>query len=148
MARSLTIDDWLANCAFEDSTPVSRPARLATGATLRIEEIGSLFSHGVRLRHPRPLPQSPPKRSVAVSTSTTRASTEPTISTDMANVSLVVPSIHPLLMIETNGAVNHQPEFTAACITPEAPIGPCSPARSPSRTPRSAWRTTRNCARD
>ena len=23
-------------------------------------------------------------------------------------------------MIPTNGAVNHQPEFTAACITPEA----------------------------
>ena len=50
----------------------------------------------------------------------TRASTVPTISTDMANVSLVVPSIHPLLMIPTNGAVNHQPEFTAACITASA----------------------------
>jgi hypothetical protein len=45
---------------------------------------------------------------------------KPTISTDMANVSLVVPSIHPLLMIETNGAVNHQPQFTAACITESA----------------------------
>jgi hypothetical protein len=38
----------------------------------------------------------------------------------MANVSLVVPSIHPLLAIETHGAVNHQPEFTAACITESA----------------------------
>jgi hypothetical protein len=38
----------------------------------------------------------------------------------MANVSLVVPSIHPLLAIETGGAVNHQPEFTAACITESA----------------------------
>jgi hypothetical protein len=27
-----------------------------------------------------------------------------------------VPSIHPLIAIETNGAVNHQPEFTAACL--------------------------------
>jgi len=44
----------------------------------------------------------------------------PTLSTDMANVSLVVPTIHPLLAIETNGAVNHQPEFAAACITPSA----------------------------
>ena len=42
------------------------------------------------------------------------------ISTDMANVSLVVPSIHPMIAIPTNGAVNHQPEFTQACITPEA----------------------------
>ena len=44
----------------------------------------------------------------------------PTISTDMANVSLVTPSIHPLIQIETNGAVNHQPEFTASCITASA----------------------------
>jgi len=41
---------------------------------------------------------------------------QPTYSTDMANVSLVVPSIHPLLGLETHGAVNHQPEFTAACV--------------------------------
>jgi len=38
----------------------------------------------------------------------------------MANVSLVVPSIHPLLGIVSHGAVNHQPQFTAACATPEA----------------------------
>jgi len=44
----------------------------------------------------------------------------PTFSTDMANVSLAVPTIHPLIGIETNGAVNHQREFTAACITPSA----------------------------
>ena len=44
----------------------------------------------------------------------------PTFSTDMANVSLAIPTIHPLVRIETNGAVNHQPEFAAACITPSA----------------------------
>jgi amidohydrolase len=44
----------------------------------------------------------------------------PTFSTDMANVSLVVPTIHPLVRIETNGAVNHQHEFAAACITRSA----------------------------
>ena len=38
----------------------------------------------------------------------------------MANVSLAVPTIHPLIGIETHGAVNHQHEFTAACITPSA----------------------------
>lgn len=41
-------------------------------------------------------------------------------STDMANVSLELPTIHPMLGIETGGAVNHQPEFTAACIRPSA----------------------------
>src|SRR5271165_5042996 len=41
-------------------------------------------------------------------------------STDMANVSLAVPTIHPLIGIETSGAVNHQHEFAAACVTPSA----------------------------
>jgi metal-dependent amidase/aminoacylase/carboxypeptidase family protein len=44
----------------------------------------------------------------------------PTLSTDMANISLAVPTIHPLLAIESGGAVNHQPEFAAACVTPSA----------------------------
>ena len=41
-------------------------------------------------------------------------------STDMANVSLVVPTIHPMLGIETEGAVNHQPGFAAAAARPSA----------------------------
>ncbi len=44
----------------------------------------------------------------------------PTFSTDMANVSLAVPTIHPLIAIETHGAVNHQKEFAAAAVTPSA----------------------------
>jgi amidohydrolase len=44
----------------------------------------------------------------------------PRLSTDMANVSLAVPTIHPLLGIDAAGSVNHQPEFAAACITPSA----------------------------
>jgi amidohydrolase len=38
-------------------------------------------------------------------------------STDMANVSLQIPTIHPMLGLDCFPAVNHQPEFTAACIT-------------------------------
>jgi amidohydrolase len=41
-------------------------------------------------------------------------------STDMGNVSLAVPSIHPTIGIGSLPAVNHQPEFTASCVTPEA----------------------------
>lgn len=41
-------------------------------------------------------------------------------STDMGNVSLVIPSIHPLIGVNSLPAVNHQPEFTAACATPDA----------------------------
>ena len=39
-------------------------------------------------------------------------------STDMGNVSLAMPSIHPMLSIDSGGAVNHQPEYAAATLTP------------------------------
>jgi metal-dependent amidase/aminoacylase/carboxypeptidase family protein len=38
-------------------------------------------------------------------------------STDMGNVSLTLPSIHPMIGIDSLPAVNHQPEFTAHCVT-------------------------------
>ncbi|MBN1571401.1 MAG: M20 family metallopeptidase [Acidobacteria bacterium] len=41
-------------------------------------------------------------------------------STDMGNVSLVIPSIQPMLGINSFPAVNHQREFTAQCITNHA----------------------------
>ena len=37
-------------------------------------------------------------------------------STDMGNVSLALPSIHPAIGINSLPAVNHQPEFTAHCL--------------------------------
>lgn len=40
--------------------------------------------------------------------------------TDMGNVSQRVPTIHPMLGLNCLPAVNHQPEFTAACATPTA----------------------------
>ncbi|HEY5302800.1 MAG TPA: M20 family metallopeptidase [Acidimicrobiales bacterium] len=118
MARSITAErlaqlrDRLAGC-FEAG------AR-ATGATLSVKEIGSAFSHmetdAAILAHYR-VSAEELGRSFSLDDD---GVARPTISTDMANVSLVVPSIHPLLAIPTHGAVNHQPEFTAACVTPEA----------------------------
>ncbi len=46
--------------------------------------------------------------------------TRPTGSTDMGNVSRAIPSIHPMIGINSLPAVNHQPEFTAHCITQDA----------------------------
>jgi amidohydrolase len=46
--------------------------------------------------------------------------TRPTGSTDMGNVSLAMPSIHPMIGINSLPAVNHQPEFAAHCVTPDA----------------------------
>ncbi len=41
-------------------------------------------------------------------------------STDMGNVSQVLPAIHPYIGIDSLPAVNHQPEFAAATVTPAA----------------------------
>jgi amidohydrolase len=41
-------------------------------------------------------------------------------STDMGNVSSQLPSIHPYISINSLPAVNHQPEFTAHCVTEDA----------------------------
>ncbi|MFP4311494.1 MAG: M20 family metallopeptidase [Nitriliruptoraceae bacterium] len=91
----------------------------ATGATVTFDEPGpaySEFAHDEELialwegearAIGRELPTEPVDASIAGST-------------DMANVSLGMPTIHPMLAIETGGAVNHQPAFTAACITSDA----------------------------
>ncbi|MEE8519683.1 MAG: amidohydrolase [Dehalococcoidia bacterium] len=42
------------------------------------------------------------------------------VSTDMGNVSLQIPSIHPAIGIDCLPAVNHQPEFAAASVTTAA----------------------------
>ena len=51
-----------------------------------------------------------------------RIFTQPTspVSTDMGNISYEVPSVHPMIGIETHGAVNHQKEFADACVEPSA----------------------------
>jgi amidohydrolase len=118
MARSLTSERLAAlrvriNACFEAGA-------LASGASLRIVEIGSAFSHMETdadiLAHYRVAAEALGRSFTLDDEGVER----PAISTDMGNVSLVVPSIHPLLMIPTAGAVNHQPEFTEACVTPEA----------------------------
>ena len=41
-------------------------------------------------------------------------------STDMGNISYAIPSIHPMIGINSLPAGNHQPEFTAHCVKAEA----------------------------
>ncbi|HEY7201437.1 MAG TPA: M20 family metallopeptidase [Candidatus Dormibacteraeota bacterium] len=90
---------------------------LASGATLAQEEesppysefkpdveMGELYRRNAEALG-RTFPQLPPKKGG---------------STDMANVSLRMPTIHPMIHIEAKGASNHQPEFTAACVTDSA----------------------------
>lgn len=49
-----------------------------------------------------------------------RGAPVPTISTDMANVSRALPSIHPLIGLETSGAVIHEPAFAEVAAGPSA----------------------------
>jgi amidohydrolase len=118
MARSVTLER-LAQLRERVNACFEAGAR-ATGATLIFEELGHPFSHLESdpdiLAHYREAAEALGRDFHLDDEDVPR----PTISTDMGNVSLVVPTIHPLLMIPTNGAINHQPEFTAACITPAA----------------------------
>jgi amidohydrolase len=53
---------------------------------------------------------------------------KPSGSTDMGNVSLAMPSIHPMIGINSLPAVNHQPEFAHHCATADADHALCDGA--------------------
>ena len=93
---------------------------LATGCSLEYEELAPVYSHMEAdpelLRAYRGNAEALGRHFEADDA----GAPLPTFSTDMANVSLAVPTIHPLMGIETYGAVNHQREFAAACVTPSA----------------------------
>lgn len=55
-------------------------------------------------------------------------------STDMGNVTKVLPGIHPVIGLDSGGAVTHQPEFAAACITASADTAVLDGARLLART--------------
>ncbi len=93
---------------------------LAAGATLRVEELGLPYSHMVS---DRALLSSYRRHAEARGRSFQLDDDGvplPSISTDMGNISLAIPSIHPMLGIESDGAVNHQAAFAKACATPSA----------------------------
>jgi amidohydrolase len=87
---------------------------LATGATLGLE----LDVAYKDMRHDAELAAIYQRHAEALGRSFEPESTP--VSTDMGNISYAVPSIHPMIGIETHGAVNHQQEFADACATPSA----------------------------
>jgi amidohydrolase len=92
----------------------------ATGCTMEIEDIGPPYSEMIHesdigalyRKNAESLGRTFPDFGPLISTSGA--------STDMGNVSLKIPSIHPLVGIDSLPAVNHQPEFTAHCVTESA----------------------------
>ncbi len=88
----------------------------ATGATVRFTELSPVYSH---MESDEGLLGAYRANAEALGRHfelDDHGAPRPTLSTDMANVSLVVPTIHPLIAIESGGAVNHQPEFASACV--------------------------------
>jgi len=93
---------------------------LATGATLEVKPSGTPYAEvrhdaalgAVYRRNAEALGRSFPDLGVLLE----RAAA----STDMGNVSHALPSIHPMIGIGSLPAVNHQPEFTAHCVTAAA----------------------------
>lgn len=94
---------------------------LASGATYERTDLSPVYSHMVS--HPGLLASYRANaerlgRSFEDDTGRPR----PSFSTDMANVSLAVPTIHPLIGLDAQGAVNHQAGFAAACVTPSGEL--------------------------
>jgi metal-dependent amidase/aminoacylase/carboxypeptidase family protein len=114
MARSRTLTDLdelrprIEHC-FEAGA-------LATGSTLVISDVCPPYAH---MEHDHDLVEAYRANAGALGRPESQDGVA-TFSTDMGNVSLAMPSIHPCIAIETGGAVNHQPEFTQAAVNASA----------------------------
>lgn len=87
---------------------------LATGASLDIEPLGPPYSQFV---HDDEVANLYRANAAELGRTMGPRSTTPAASTDMANVSLLMPTIHPTLGLDCYPVVNHQPEFADYCKT-------------------------------
>lgn len=116
--RAITLDDLTE--VYEKVMRCFEAGALATGARLSIIGGDRPFSH---LEHDLEMAaayQQNAERLGRRFPAPGESSPATPVSTDMGNVSLALPSIHPAIGIESLPAVNHQPEFAAACATPAA----------------------------
>jgi amidohydrolase len=115
---------WMVRAPTIADLAVTRPrvehcfaaGALATGATLTIADVSPVYSH---MEHDHDIVDLYRANAVALGREPDDER-EMTFSTDMGNVSLEIPSIHPCIAIESGGAVNHQPEFAGACVNASA----------------------------
>ena len=91
---------------------------LATGSTLEVTS----FSHGrySEFVHDDPLALAYRANAERVGRVFQPRRADAAGSTDMANLSLIMPAIHPSIALDCAPHVNHQPEFAAHCRTGEA----------------------------
>jgi amidohydrolase len=109
------------NGVFEKVRRCFEAGALATGCTLELTETSGRYADFV---NDQSLLESFAANSARLGRhfdlNDHRATGMNTASTDMGNVSQIVPSIHPYLGIESAPAVNHQREFAEAAIAPAA----------------------------
>ncbi len=93
---------------------------MATGATLEVVEAHPAYAHMV---HDPELCAAYRRNAEALGRVFPELGAQRqrlAVSTDMGNVSLALPSIHPFVGIRSLPAVNHQPEFAAHCVSEDA----------------------------
>lgn len=114
MVRADTLDD------LEALTPrvfhCFEAGALATGAQLEIAGGDKPYAHVV---HYTALSLLYQRNAEALGRQFVETA-QPAGSTDMGNISLAMPAIHPMIGINSLPAVNHQPEFAAHSATPDA----------------------------
>jgi amidohydrolase len=114
MARARTLDELaelrprVVRC-FE-------AGELATGTRLAINDVSPDYA---QMEHDHDLAELYRENAAALGRPPSQDGAA-TFSTDMGNVSLAMPSIHPCIAIESGGAVNHQPEFARAAVNASA----------------------------
>jgi amidohydrolase len=115
--RATTLDDL--DSVYQKVLRCFEAGAVATGARLEVDGGSKPFAHMVHDTELATLYGRNLADSGRTFISEEEAWRRP-VSSDMGNVSLEVPSMHPGIAIDTKGAVNHQPEFTAACATESA----------------------------
>ncbi|MDP9336082.1 MAG: M20 family metallopeptidase [Actinomycetota bacterium] len=114
MARSRTLSE------LEELRPrvehCFEAGALATGAILAVSDVCPPYAHMV---HDHDLAEMYRANATTIGRPASEDGAT-TFSTDMGNVSLAMPSIHPCISIDTDGAVNHQPEFARAAVNASA----------------------------
>lgn len=116
-----TRGSWMIRAATLDELQELRPrihrcfeaGALATGASLEIIETSPPYAH---MFHDDAMLAHYEANATALGR-TFPDDVSPVFSTDMGNVSLAMPSIHPCIGVESKGATIHQPEFADAAIS-------------------------------
>lgn len=93
---------------------------LGTGCTHRVRTVSPTYTNLTTDRGLNQLYRNAIESTGRRPLSRDAAASKPLGSTDMGNISNVIPSIHPMIGLDADGATTHQREFAAAAVSPSA----------------------------